>query len=339
MKKIVHNEIIICIPFLMLAFSSCDNTNTQISEEKSTLQIKRFERDLFSLDLYSLADSIPWLLEKYPEFLPLFSIEVIHIGKPGTADYHNRLQAFISDFTNYQVSKHIDEVFPDLKIYEKELTEAFAKYREQFPGDVIPEIISCITGFNQSVITSDSLLAISLDKYLGSNDEFYRFLQPPVPDYMRKVMKPEKISPDAMLAWLLTMYEYRNEKDNLLGQMIYNGRAMYCAKQLMPQINDTLLWGYTNEQMDFCHKNERGMWEYLVEHKKLFLTDQFTLIQFINEAPFTSDFSHESPGRAAVWIGYNIVASYMERNREISLNELMKENDYQKILNLSKYNP
>jgi hypothetical protein len=339
MRIVVFNMLRFCFSLLLLVSFSCNNPGKREAGNRPSIKIKRFERDLFSADLYSLADSIPGLLKKYPEFLPLFSIEVINIGKPASADYSKRLLAFVCDFTNYQVSKRINEVFPDLTIYEKELSEAFGKYGEQFPDAVVPEVISCITGFNQSVITSDSLLAISLDKYLGSNDEFYRLLQPPVPDYMRQVMIPDKITSDAMLAWVLTMFDYNSEKNNLLSQMIYNGRAIYCVKQLIPQLNDTLLWGFTTQQIEFCHRNERGMWEFLVEHKKLFITDQFTLIQFINNAPFTNDFSRESPGRAAVWIGYNIVESYIKKNDEISLNELMKENDYQKILNLSKYNP
>ena len=91
--------------------------------------------------------------------------------------------------------------------------------------------------------------------------------------------------------------------------------------------------------MDFCKVHEKRMWEYLIENKKLFVTDGFILNQFINDAPFTKDFSQDSPGRAAVWIGYRIIDSYMKNNRNVSLNDLMRETDYQKILNLSKYNP
>jgi len=189
------------------------------------------------------------------------------------------------------------------------------------------------------MITSDIILAIGLDKYLGSEDEFYRLLYPPVPDYMRSVMIPEKITPDAMLAWIFTEFPYTDRKDNLLSQMIYNGRAFYMVHQLIPDLPDTLLWGFSSDQMNFSRKNEALMWEYLVEYKKLFASDPFTISQFIHEAPFTKDFSQESPGRVAIWIGYQIVSSYMAKNRDVSHGELMAENDYQNILNLSKYNP
>jgi hypothetical protein len=326
------------IPILII-FISCNRTGHKFPSSEVSIHIVRFEEDLFSIDLYSLADSIPYLQKKYPEFLPLFTYKVINIGRPGDADFSNRLLAFVSDFTNYRVSKRVMEIFPDLTLYEKKLSVAFGGYKKVIPNAIIPRVITCITGFNQSIITSDSLLAISLDKYMGSNDEFYTLLYPPVPEYMRRVMIPDRIVPDAMLAWILTTFTYNDQKDNLLSEMIYNGRAIYCVKQLMPSIQDTLLWGYTNKQMEFCIKNERSMWEFLVEYKKLFNTDQFILKQYINEAPFTHDFSQDSPGRAVVWLGYNIVTAYMKHNKNLSLNDLMKETDYQKILNLSRYNP
>ena len=63
------------------------------------------------------------------------------------------------------------------------------------------------------------------------------------------------------------------------------------------------------------------MWQYLIEKDLLFSTDQLTIRKLTGEAPFTSYFTNESPGRAAVWIGFRIVESYMVKNPDISLEE------------------
>ena len=133
------------------------------------------------------------------------------------------------------------EVFPTLEKQEKGLSDAFSRYHADFPDYTIPHVVSCISGFNQSIIIADSLLAISLDKYLGSDDEFYLLLYPPVPEYLRRVMQPGKITSDAMLAWIITEFDYNDTKDNLLSQMIFNGRAMYYVHRIIPDIPDTLL--------------------------------------------------------------------------------------------------
>ena len=304
-----------------------------------SIDIQRFEEDLFSVNVYDLKDSIEFLRDKYPDFFPLFINRIIEIKGSDPEEVSSELLTFVTDFTIYRINRHVQEIFPSLENYELELSDAFQEYVRNFPDRPVPDIYSCITGFNQSIITADSILAISLDKYFGPDDEFYAMLYPPVPEYLRYVMRPEKISSDAMLAWIITEFVYDNTNDNLLSQMIYNGRAKYCVHQLMPDIPDTLLWGYNSRQMDFCVVHEKRMWEFLVENKKLFITDGFIMNQFINDAPFTKDFSQESPGKAVIWLGYRIVDSYMKNNHNVSIEELMQETDYQKILNLSRYNP
>jgi len=81
------------------------------------------------------------------------------------------------------------------------------------------------------------------------------------------------------------------------------------------------------------------MWAYLIEKKLLFSTDRLTMDKFLLPGPFTKDFGRGSPARAAVWIGYRIVQSYMRRQKGITFQALMEEKDYIMILNRSGYNP
>ena len=343
MKNEKHNfsRALFLLPIVFVVLTAgCkpSNKNRQQGQE-TAINIDRFEEDIFSINLYHLADSIGYLQEKYPVFFPLFTNKIIEIGNPGTEDIAPGLIAFVSDFTIYKVNKRVKEVFPSLNELSITLSDAFGQYQSDFPEKPVPHIVSFISGFNQSVVTADSLLAISLDKYLGTDDEFYVLLYPPVPVYLRRVMHPGKIAPDALLAWMVTEFPYTPQTDNLLSQMIFNGRAQYYVQHLMPEVSDTLLWGFTSQQMDFCYEYEKRMWEYLIGNKKLFITDGFSINQFISEAPFTKDFSQESPGRAVIWIGYRIVSSYMKKNKDVTFRELMEETDYQKVLNLSRYNP
>jgi len=76
-----------------------------------------------------------------------------------------------------------------------------------------------------------------------------------------------------------------------------------------------------------------------VEHKLLFDNDRMNIRRFTGPGPFTSSFTSESPGKTGVWLGWQIVRKYMNKNPETSLPALMKEKDYQKILNYSGYDP
>ena len=152
-------------------------------------------------------------------------------------------------------------------------------------------------------------------------------------------MVPDKIVPDCMQAIVDSEFPFNFTMENLLSYMIYEGRKMYFVKAMIPEFNDTMLWGFSSRQMDFCHKYEGNMWSYLIDNKLLFNTDYMNIKRFTTEGPFTTAFSKESPARAASWLGYQIVNGYMEKNDNVTLQELMNETDFQRIMNKSKYNP
>ncbi len=142
-----------------------------------------------------------------------------------------------------------------------------------------------------------------------------------------------------MTFWGETEFPFNDSVNSLIANMIYRGRLLYFNSAMLPNQPDSLKWGFTQKNLEFFGSAEKSIWAYLVEKKLLFNTDRFTIDKFIHEGPFTKDFGRGSPARAAIWIGYRIIQSYMARNPGIALSELMKENDYLKILNQSAYNP
>lgn len=332
---------IIIVLISVLLFESCSRNRRLLNEvEKIDLDISinRFEQDLFHLDIYNLENEIPTLYEKYGEYFSVYTNRVISVGDSSRPDFEKGLKSFITDQTIYEVYKLVNQRYASFEDIQSKLTRAFKFYKYYFNQKEVPKIYTHISGFNQSIFTTDRILSISLDKYLGENEPIYDRLYPPLPKYQRFIMHAGKIPSDVIKAWVLTEYEYKPEKDNLLSRMIHEGRAMYIIKLLLPEEPDSLIWGYTEDQLRFCITNEEAMWIFLVENKLLFETERFTVEKYVGEAPFTKAFGKESPGKAAIWIGSRIVKSYVEKNG-ISLTQLVSESDYQRILNLSGYNP
>ena len=114
---------------------------------------------------------------------------------------------------------------------------------------------------------------------------------------------------------------------------------MYFLDCVFPDESDYLKIGFLPEKIKWCKDHENGMWTYLIENKLLFTIDHMNIRRFTGPGPFTASFTQESPGKAGVWIGWQIVRRYMKKNPQVSLSSLMKDNDYQKILNLSGYSP
>ncbi len=322
-----------------ILFPSCRNNSyeTDISGVELELEIQRFELDLFEVNLDSIAESVDYFYGQYGDFFDLFNFRIIQIGGARQVTYPDYLKSFLTDYLNMQVYLECIRKFPDLKVQEEQLTDAFKRYQVHFPGRETPRIISFISRFNQSIVSADGILGIGLDNYLGAENEFYIRLG--IHQYQIDNMYPGKIPSDCMMGWGMTEFEYKDSVDNVLSNMIYHGKMAFFTKMMLPEEADSVIMGFSAAEMNFCRNNESTMWEYLVENKMLFETERMNILKFTGSGPFTRDFTPESPARASVWLGWGIVEEYMRRNQEITLEDLMMDIDFQKILTLSRYNP
>jgi hypothetical protein len=325
----------------LLVILSCrrNSYKINISSVKADIEIKRLETDLFTLDPSEIAAKIPYLKEKYGPFLQIFSY-IINTGNVNDSSFSDFLERFCTDKVNNEVYESVMQNYPDVKSVQADLRNAFRHYRWYFPEKKIPAVFTCITGFNNSIITADSILGIGLDRYLGRNSEYYPRLG--IYGYISARMNSWNIVPDCIYGWGSTEWNFSGLKyqaDNVLAEMIHEGKLKYFEKCMLPEMNDTLIFGFTANQMKFCRNNESQMWQYLIEHDLLFSTDQFVIRKLTGEAPFTSFFTNESPGKASVWTGFRIVESFMMKNKDITLGKLMTSTDVQGILEKAKYNP
>jgi hypothetical protein len=320
--------------------SSCrkNHYKVSISSIKANIEIKRLEKDLFTLNPDEIPATIPVLKKEYRGFLQYFS-RVINTGDINEPSFGDMLVRFCTDKQNNDVYKLLITVYPDVKKIEAGLSDAFRHFRYYFPDKPVPAVYTCMTGFNYSIITGDSVLGIGLERYLGADCEYYPRLE--IYKYMAARMTPEYVVPDCMYGWAASEWVFDSLKysaHNVLSEVIHEGKLRYFQKCMLPDTPDELIFGFNSDQMKFCRNNENQMWQYLIENDLLFKTDQFTINKLTGEAPFTSFFTSESPGKAAVWLGFRIVESYMIKTGT-PLMDLMTETDVQSILEKAKYSP
>ena len=301
------------------------------------LNLKRLDRDIFNVTPENRQTTLPEIRKKYGSFFEAYNEKVIALGNSSDSLYPLYLRTFLTDSMRILSRQKIDSVFGDLSGIEKKLGDGFRHYKYYFPDKKIPQVFTIISGFNQSVVITNDAIGVSLDNYLGANCPFYVMLG--VPEYKRQNMYREKIVTDVLYNWAVSEFLFDDSKNNMISNMIYEGKMLYFLDAMFPDEPDSAKIGYSNDKLEWCIKNEAGMWTYLVEHRLLFDTDRMNMVRFIGPAPFTASFTTASPGRAGVWLGWQIVRKYMKKNPGIKLSELMSENDYQKILNESGYSP
>lgn len=306
--------------------------------EPQQVEIVRFDKALMNVQEASVKEDIRVLYDEYPNFMPLWVEDILGIPSADTAYLEQQLPLFLND-TIYgfkQTNAREQEVFADINDLQSSLNKAFTRIAWLWPQTEIPTIYLFISGFQTPVYFGDELIGVGADMYLGSDYEFYNRV---VYEYQKQTMRKECIPVDVVSAYLFRTLPYTSTKSRLLDQMLYRGKVMYLVAQLFDELPGYEIMGWTKEQWDWCVKNERGIWHLVMDKRDLFKTESLVLTNYLNDGPFTSEVSQDSPGRLGIWLGWRIAESYMEHNETVTLQDLMVEPDAQKILELSFYKP
>ena len=321
------------------AFTSCKEDKYKVDTEKVQIDVsfRRLDRDLFPLEKKSADEILREVKSKYPDFYPEYFGGVLSLGNPDVPEFNIPLAGFLGDIYIKQLVDEVNKNYSQTEPQEKELTDAFKRYHTFVPGAVVPNVIFCISGLNYSVVATDSVLAIGLDMFLGSDFEPYKAMS--FPEYILARKNKEHLLPEVLQGWLLTEFGKNPTKNSLVDHMVYQGKIMFLLGIMLPQYGDDKLFGYSKETVAFIEGNEAQIWASLLEKKLLFVEDKREIMKIMDEAPFAAGMPREVPGRIGMWVGRNMVESYMENNPSVTIPQLMADDDYKTIFTKSKYKP
>lgn len=324
---------------LLFTVFSCYEKRKQVDVSKVSIDFRfyRFDKDLLSLKNPGPTSEINLLAKKYGVFLNRYVEGIIQIGSLNRPDFGTNISAFLNDANIQNVYADVQKEFEKDEDLQKELKASLTLYHHYFPDRVVPHIATFISGFNYPIAVTDSVLGIGLDMYMGSNYQFYKLLS--LPNYQTLFMSRNHIVSDAISAWLQTEFETNQVHQNLLNEIVYQGKLMYAAEYLMPEAEDSIRLKFSAKQLDWLKNSEQSIWKFFIEKNLFYSSKPSENVKYINPAPFTAGMPKESPGRVGVWLGYKIVSAYMEQNPKFSLNDLMTQSDAQMILNRSHYKP
>lgn len=225
---------------------------------------------------------------------------------------------------------NFSETKTDLELLFKHIKHYNPKFKE-------PNIITHISDLDHQypIIYADSLLFISLDMYLGKDNIVYKSF----PGYLSENYIKNRVVVD--VAKDIINQSFRKTKGRTFRDRIINeGKFMYLLDSYLPFISDELKIGYSKEKLSWTQQNELHIWRYFIEKELLYSNDLNLNKRFIDNAPFSKFYlesDQDSPGRIGVWVGWQIVRSYM-KNNDVTLQQLMLKNP-EEIYNKSNYKP
>ncbi len=328
---------------VVLILTEChpNKLNVDISDIKANpITCLRLEEEMFAVNAQNFNNKNITLKSNYGLFYEHYLMNLFK--QNGTVDslYQNTLLSFINDKDIHGSYNYIKKLYPVTFTQElsPKIDECIKRFKYHFPKRKTPtKLITCVSGWNYAGAYTDSALVVGLDMYLGDTCVFYQMLQ--LPAYRTHFMNKENILPDLMRVWMITEFDNNNPTNILLNHTIFYGKLFYATNALLPEINDTLLISYTTKQIQYCKTYEKKLWSYFAEKNRLYENNMKTVQELTSEGPFTGSISKECPPRIAMWVGLQIIRSYMKNNESVTLEQLMNETDAQKILSKSKYRP
>jgi gliding motility-associated lipoprotein GldB len=313
----------IIVFLILLTLTSCSSNNNEVVDVSGIdveFLVNRYEVDFYRAN----QGSLPLLKNKYPYLFPISFSDSLAISKMSNKeelDLFNETQKLYSDIS-------------DLELQLTSLFKHIKYYNPKFKSPNITTMISDID-YDSRVIYADSLLLISLDVYLGKEHEFYS----DYPKYIKENNTKENIIVDIANSISENQILPITSR-SFIGKMVYEGKKMYLLDLYLPTTSDKLKIGYLEQKLAWAFKNEEDIWKYFIERKLLFNTDTKLNKRFLDNAPFSKFYlenDNQSPGRIGVWLGWQIVRSYMQNN-DVSLQQLLKINELD-LYKKSKYKP
>ena len=296
--------------------------------------IHRFDKELFRLIESGDTTLQEGLMERYPEMLDILGKGILNMRSPEQPGFFPKLRSYYAEPTLMGLYRDAIQRYDSLPDVEKDLGYGFAYLRRNFPGMQIPVVYAHVSGLNQNVLAGDSLLSLSIDKYLGADFPLYQAF---FYEYQLRNMRRERIVPDYLAGWLMAEYPFEGKENVLLERMVYEGKIRYLVGQASHGIDLTTLMGYSEGEWAWLERNEGRIWSAIIERRHLYTPDQLATDQYFENGALLFPDS-DAPNDIGTWIGWRIVSLYMEETGA-SPEELMLLDNAQAILSASRYKP
>lgn len=325
---------IISLCFVVLSCSN-DKLDVDVSNVNIDVEYDRFESDMFKgnspENLYEINSDF---IKRGGQLYEFYMFEMLRMGSVYNDSIGYFLMPFVQDSMMKLVFTDIEAEFSNFSEIEQVLTSAFKHLKYHLPNAPLPQKIITYNGtFVYGVVSTDSVIGIGLEMYLGEENKIVKEIRFPI--YMKSKMNRNYLPVDVAQSWLMTNVIGEERGETFLSNMIYHGKLRYAIEAMLPDIPDEFIIRYTAEEYGYALASEYNVWQYLVDMDWIYTTDMKVKLRFFEEAPTTVGID-ESPGRMGQFMGWQMVRSYMAANPDVSLEQLLNETNETKILKAYK---
>ena len=244
---------------VLLVLAGCKKKTCQDEQDISDIVL---DVEIESLEnrLYQVADTTD--LREFLNDYPVISREFFY-----DLNYPSK-EVMLTEVFKLLKNPHTDTLYQQVKLVygdgeslESQFEDAFKRIKFYYPEFESPKIQTVYSGFGNDVYLTDSLIIIGLDYYLGDNSKY----KPDLFQYLLDRMTPEHLVPSIVMFMSNRFNESDMSQRTILDEMVFFGKSYHFTRTVMPCIADSLIAGYTHQQMLDSEVSESYIWSYFVE--------------------------------------------------------------------------
>ena len=313
-----------------LLFFSCKKQNCL--EENKT-------KDVIQLSFVNKEDTLYRIksFQKFQQFIknnPVISSQFLESNKSILKD--QQLYSLINNVYFDSLYFQVKNTFGSFEEQKKEIEQSFSRLKKFLPSIKNPTITTIISGFYNDIVVTDNNIIVGLDYFLEPGS---KYKPQDIPKYILNRYNPNSIVPMIMSVYCSQFNQINNLDQTMISEMLSFGKLYYLLSSILPCVPPHSIIGYTKEEWDLVEENEDQIYSVFVERELFFETNHLVKNKYLSERPNVFEISSSCPGRIGLWLGWKIINSYMNTNKEISIEELLQNTNNQEIFFQSSYKP
>lgn len=319
----------------MCLLGACEWRPSWFRSSDVKTEIRRYDHVLDEFVSLNSFSALQRMNTDYPRETKLLIEDVLAIGQVDEPHVEQKIRGFYMDSTVQALIQETHRQYADIDDIEEQLNKAFTALKTEDAGFHIPRVYTQVSALNQSIVVSDSMLGISLDKYLGADFPLYKSYYY---TYQRRSMCRKNMVTDALLFYLLSEYFVPFDRSRTaLDRILRVSKMHWVIARILDRKSLDEEIGFEKMRADWCRRNEAAIWQWLKEEGVLGNSEVAVSRMLIEPRENTPGLGPESSDQIGLWVGIRIVDDYMKRHSDVSIKDLLHTTDYQQMWKETRY--
>ncbi|MCA0365832.1 MAG: gliding motility protein [Bacteroidetes bacterium] len=311
---------------LIIILLSCGSDDTRkIQKVPVNIEIIRFDQELMQT---KTKEELAALFQKNPEY-----VQSMYNTFPGDTALISHVFYLSQHPETRKLYDYTLTQFGDFKKLTSELEGAFKAIKFYYPDFKVPKVMTTFSGLENDISVSDSLIIIALEAFAGPKAPY----RPEQPNYILSRYSPDYIVP-TVVRFLSNPYNKLDPNDqSFVADMMFFGKSLEFTKQMLPNVADSLIIGYSDAQLKETWNAQDLVWAHIVDKNLLQEKNPAVKNRYFGERPNVPEIGPSCPGRIGQWLGWRIIQKYRTENPKVTFQNMMADANPNEILLKSKY--